>query len=81
MGREPTEMELRVAKAVEPLTFAFGPEQLKEAALIRARIAIQAMREPTDEMVDALPDHAALGNEDDVWYAYIDAASPPIEEK
>lgn len=87
---EPTEMELRVARAI----FAAVAEDFDKLsgfvrmdALSQARAAIRAMREPTEEMVTA---GFVAGNEADdpygpgnhavtaapVWQAMIDAASP-----
>lgn len=56
--REPTEMELRVAEALDPDAFAEceqvytpdGYQELQATALEQARSAIRAMREPTREM-------------------------------
>lgn len=90
-----TEMEERVARALDPVAFGrHDPSRLpayyegmQRDALIMARAAIRAMREPTDEMETA---GFVAGNEADdphepgnhavtakpVWQAMIDAASP-----
>lgn len=83
----PTEMELRVAAAIDPDAFAseepeYGrPHQAARArkAISRARAAIRAMREPTDAMIvqgdkhqDGWQDGATLAN---AWAAMIDAAT------
>jgi hypothetical protein len=78
MTREPTEMELRVAKAIRACdeNDKTGPLATYEEL---ARAAIRAMREPTTEMKDA-------GHPEDgplkpyfAWIAMIDAASPQEE--
>ncbi len=86
MEREPTEMELRVARALydgrnlgaEAITSALLPQWedlhplYRRAWVLKARAAIRAMREPTNEMfltIEYISD----------WYAMIDAASPPAQ--
>lgn len=90
MTREPTEMELRVARAMfEASMFKdAGPweaqsSEYRRLAIVQARAAIRAMREPTDEMEVAgseewmcstatYEDRSGLN-----WRAMIDTASPP----
>ena len=72
---EPTEMELRVAKAIS----GFG---LGEDRIAVARAAIRAMREPTADMIG--PGKGALLYEGAAeikqsWRSMIDAASPERE--
>jgi len=71
MTREPTEMELRVARALSEKVVSMDQ-------LVMARAAIRAMREPTEEMVVAGYDNA-YGRGADLCLDYgamIDAASP-----
>ena len=84
----PTEMELRVAKAIEDnanLCGGYGgPDQDFDEppylgdSLATARAAIRAMREPTDAMVDAAEDKAAMvipfSHAYSTWQDMIDAA-------
>lgn len=84
MAREPTEMELRVAKAL--LDFVQSRDYNAERAahgitayyLDQARAAIRAMREPTVAMADAGGENIWPFEEQAVivWQAMIDAASP-----
>lgn len=86
-AREPTEMEIRVAKALvktacEESGVTLRPEDhpLWVQYLPMARAVIRAMREPTRAQYDAL---CALDKQWGeftslvVWQTYIDAASPP----
>jgi hypothetical protein len=92
MSREFTEIETRVAKALFALEnrsltgWTFEKEtrdsELFDYWIASARAAIRAMREPTDEMVNAAEPH--MGGKsgfaavtEDAWLAMIDAASPP----
>ncbi len=74
MTREATEMEVRVAKILEPAL----ESKVDGVALYYAQLVIRAMREPTREMKKALnlklhPSWLAeMG-----YIAMIDAASPP----
>ena len=81
MTREPTEMEMKVAKAIRACeeNEKTGPLATYEEL---ARAAIRAMRTPTTEMLrDALigmpvrTEPAAA-----IWEVLIDAASPQEEE-
>lgn len=104
MGREPTEMELRVAKAlydgrnlgaecVQAIalpSWKDTPSIYRTPWILKARAAIRAMHEPTENMltaaVEVAIDHYAgdglyLHTDKQTWCAMIDAASPPIEEK
>lgn len=84
----PTEMELRVAKALNPWIFGEFPNTSqshqdyvrwkREAMIVEARKAIRAMREPTEAMVDAGMQEAAVDLASE-YRAMIDAASPPQE--
>ena len=92
--REPTEMELRVAAVIEPAAFGDYDESrlpgyyanLKYDALLSARAAIRAMREPTKDMCDEGATELCCfdrggdsGSEYamNTWKAMIDTASPP----
>lgn len=80
---DPTEMELRVAKALSR-SDAFDPTHTDEDYVNMARAAIRAMREPTKEMMDAYLDAEPMLDDEgwngapakDAWQAMIDAASP-----
>lgn len=91
--RDPTEMEMRVAKAMQERLFDRRPGFVDDDNLSGvsidgsidlyafARAAIRAMREPTDAMRDA---EFALYIGDgkysgNTWRAMIDAASPEAE--
>ena len=64
----------RVATALEPKCRAFGRGDMPmQVAREFARAAIEAMREPTIEMVFAAPP----GDAGEVWEAMIDAALSP----
>jgi len=80
----PTEMEVRVARAICGTTRAAFDQmspQGQEAALVEARAAIRAMRDwPTIPMTDAGINAGGLARRSHavtVWQAMIDAASPP----
>ena len=76
------EMIERVARAMDPVCFIDlvadieGFQYRKLVALQNARVAIEAMREPTDEMVKAAFVTLELleGSQDDCWKSMIDAA-------
>ena len=75
--REPTEMELRVAKAIIDSGIR-GDLADDEWTLLASRVAIRAMRSPTEDILEA----GAKAHPDDkmyerCWNAMIDAASPP----
>ena len=82
----PTEMELRVAKALDPDAFSdaepdYGRgHQANRAAkaIDRARAAIRAMRTPTEEMMATYKPWRKFKMVNQ-WQALIDAASPPEE--
>lgn len=88
MTREPTEMELRVARVLDPKAFGESDDSrldtfyrnLRNAALEQARAAIRAMREPTPDMYDA-GCTSFSENPADSYEAMIDAASPPDGSK
>ena len=70
--REPTEMELRVLRAISEI---HSGNQAEGLAIVRA--AIRTMREPTEDILEA----GAKAHPDDkmyerCWNAMIDAASP-----
>jgi len=77
---QPTEMEIRVARAIAG--YFMGGEDFVTASHMRlARVAIRAMREPTQDMVDAgdrkMCEWTNQGCAVDItWPAMIDAASP-----
>lgn len=86
MIREPTEMEIRVADAMRrrfPIGFEVIPQTPLQAMAfytLLAQDALRAMREPTEEIIEA----GAAAHPDDrmyirCWQAMIDAASPPCE--
>lgn len=84
MTRPPTEMELRVARAIcserglDPdISFRspYYPEWLDWVD--EARAAIRAMREPTKEQIMAANGWSDAVTIEDVYKAMIDAASPP----
>lgn len=84
MTREPTEMELRVARAIADDTNGDlinpGDHDGGIASLRIARAAIRAMREPAPEFFDALAATDKMWRELNstiVWRTFIDAASPP----
>jgi hypothetical protein len=95
MTREPTEMELRVAKAIcrevcedhlasgfaMPQDFQNGLDADWREYLPTARAAIRAMREPTTEMLrDALIGMPVRTEPAAaIWEVLIDAASPQEE--
>lgn len=80
-------MEMRVARALKDGTgLLIAPSFWDKCA----KIAIRAMREPTQEMINALVDkfdlaesamyhstETANGAAEEIWEAVIDAASPP----
>lgn len=77
----PTEMEQRVA---DVLRLWIGPKNIQESHSIKlARVAIRAMREPTEDMRKDGGAHISDPNFEyetratEVWTAMIDAASPP----
>lgn len=85
--REPTEMELRVAKAIQDCVYVDGADDFRYAPTVEgvyeaARAAIRAMREPTPEVAAVLehgkPNRFRVWGAD-YWRDGIDAASPPIE--
>ncbi len=69
---DPTEMELRVAKAImeSPYVDYSDPASF----LPHARVAIRAMREPTEAMLE---EQQKYDGNCVAWEAMIDAASPP----
>jgi hypothetical protein len=79
----PTEMEMRVARALKDETgLLIAPSFWDKCA----KIAIRAMREPTQEMFSAAVGvncylDASAGVTIEQWTAMIDAASPPQETK
>lgn len=84
--REPTEMELRVAKAAHNAFMADEWDSLREGGIERAlwlqaiRSAIRAMREPTDDMRKAIGEGSDCGRFECFLNAYrdgVNAASPP----
>jgi hypothetical protein len=90
MTREPTEMELRVAKALADQMYVSEWDDLmpsyRTRSLEMARTAIRAMRDCTEQMVA----QAQTSYEADLkgvgrtiigclWMEMIDAASPPDE--
>lgn len=91
LGREPTEMELRVARSIykEATTTSFAPNgwdfdtntrpQTRKRWLRIARAAIRAMREPTVTMMQA-PRTKSVAHAVKCYGAMIDAASPPLNE-
>lgn len=89
MTRPPTEMEMRVAKAMANESAPWINCLSDEQALALTRVAIRAMREPTRlmvkngsfELIGYNPDFDAKSDYvPDVWQAMIDAASPPQTE-
>jgi len=78
--REPTEMELRVAKVLYDDLCSDPDNTIPEGYAIElAQAAIRAMREPTSGMLEAeaklyVGNGAYAGN---TWHAMIDSASPP----
>ena len=91
MSREPTEMELRVARALQAEYFSqYGHVETTSSATLQpapshfalARAAIRTMREPTPEIISALGAVPAASGRDwpntrAAYSAMIDAASPP----
>lgn len=68
--REPTEMELRVLRAISEI---HSGNQAEGLAIVRA--AIRAMREPTDEMAQNIA--YWCDGRTEAWRILIDTASPP----
>lgn len=62
----------RMARAMNPGAFAEGvwEPRARRFALDRARVALQAAREPTDAMVEACEENFAA----DAWRDMVDAA-------
>ena len=88
MNREPTEMELRVAKALwehegDDTGMHDSGRYSVENYVSLARAAIRAMRMPTTEMLREAGMGATCSTEDIafMWETMIDAASPPEEDK
>ena len=77
MTREPTEMELRVAEAIKSVDYSKPTGGLGTTYLSLARAAIRAMREPTEEMIEAGFDED--GGRYITWIRMIYAASPQEE--
>lgn len=79
MTREPTEMEMRVAKALIATTGLSWSDVPRSHPIIlnEARAAIRAMREPTEEMIEAGFDED--GGRYITWIRMIYAASPEEE--
>jgi hypothetical protein len=77
MIREPTEMELRVAEAIKSVDDSKPTGGLGASYLSLARAAIQAMREPTEKMIEAGFDED--GGRYITWIKMIYAASPQGE--
>lgn len=93
MTRKPTEMEMMVAvgisiayerridkRRVIPILESTPEERgvaLAKYWIEESRAAIQAMRYPTREMMDAGDNEMRIGLPD-AWLAMIDSASPPI---
>jgi hypothetical protein len=84
------EMIERVAMAIfrngiGELVWSSGSDEQHEAAFRQARAAIEAMREPTDEMMDAGREKTNWGphGTDECWRAMIDATlpAPPSQEE
>lgn len=83
----PTEMELRVAKVLDPAAFGERDpsrldayyEAFQRTALLKASAAIRAMREPTKAMVYSGMDYGGSDDAEcavwDAWRAMIDAAT------
>lgn len=78
MTRAPTEMELRVAKALDDVIDGWYDAQSNLNTVDLARAAIRAMREPTEEMIEAGFDED--GGRYITWIKMIYAASPEEEE-
>lgn len=57
--------------------YAYKDTSLRELYLAKARAAIDAMREPTAEMIGAMEDSY---QPDEVWRAMIDAALAPRKQ-
>jgi len=78
--REPTEVELRVAKALcNSQPFCKEREMFPcPWCVAGSRAAIRAMRNPTDEMWEAVSAETAYVSPE-AWQAMINAASPPDE--
>ena len=76
MTREPTEMETRVAKALDDVIDGWYDAQSRTYTVDLARAAIQAMREPTTEMLSG---YNSFLTQIENWQAIIDAASPQEE--
>ena len=77
MTREPTEMELRVAEAIKSVDDSKSNGGLGASYLSLARAALRAMREPTEEMIEAGFDED--GGRYITWIRMIYAASPQEE--
>lgn len=76
-----SEMVEKVARAIDPFAWKNQPKMPRrcEASLSSARAAIEAMREPTDEMEAAAYAHDDSGAQlscayDEIYTAMIDAA-------
>tara|TARA_R110000868_G_scaffold72509_1_gene211247 strand:+ start:2332 stop:2583 length:252 start_codon:yes stop_codon:yes gene_type:complete len=83
MTREPTEMELRVAKAICNVSNrAPWADENYDLFLDEARAAIRAMREPTTKMLREAGMDGVCSTEDVafMWGEMIDAASPPEDK-
>lgn len=79
----------KVARAIDPEawkddlpiptradTIAF--HEARQASIVQARAAIEAMREPTQFMIDAMDDHAGTLAPQ---YAYMDAIDAALKEE
>lgn len=69
-----SEMVERVARALIKNEFGIEPEVLTDAILDQARVAIAAMREPTEAMLTAGSEWAYAGCSSDTWHWMIEEA-------
>lgn len=75
-----SEMVERLARIIDPISFevytkpSFGRVQCHETARATACAVLEAMREPTLEMLAAIPGYSGRPYEQEVWRLMIDAA-------
>jgi hypothetical protein len=67
-----------IAKAANPMPWDMLDEDAVRSYHLQARAAIAAMREPTEAMIEAVPDVMTAS---EAWQAMIDAALSPGERE
>jgi len=69
-----SEMIERVADALQEAAKGTGGRLSRDTAVLLARVALEAMREPTDEMLDSVVSDTPAYVAESLWRAMINAA-------